>query len=81
VQNAKKGFLGNLNQEIIKESDFVINNYPGVYVEAESSEYYSIAKLIIVDNRLYQIAILSTGGKISNKKAKKYLNSFEFVKK
>lgn len=81
VQSAKTGFLGNLALNIIDEKEFKMNNNYGVYVEAKNEKYYTVAKLFMVDNRLYQLAILVTGDNIAKKTASDFLDSFELIKK
>jgi len=81
VQKAKGGFISSINLEIIEEKEFKINDNYGVRVEAKNDKYYTVLKLFLANNILYQLVIIVAGDHIDNKSANNFLDSFELLKK
>jgi len=61
LESTKGGFCSNLNLEVINSKNVTINSHEGIYFEAaDTGNYYSVVIDYLVDNVLFQIAILRT---------------------
>ncbi|MFH2142712.1 MAG: hypothetical protein ABIJ97_09835, partial [Bacteroidota bacterium] len=79
LKGSKDGFVGNLQLNIDFEEFFTLDGNQGIYFKASNSEYHAAVKQILVDNRLYQIGILSSEGEISYNDVENFLNTFELI--
>ncbi len=77
LESTKGGFCNNLNLTVTKSKIISINSYNGIYFEAEQKgNYYSAVSDYLVDNVLYQIAILRTDRIPTQKEINDYIFSF-----
>lgn len=81
LDGAKNGFLKNLNLRIDEEKDITLGDYEGIYFKAQGGGYYTVMKDYLIENRLYQIGILTDKSYPSQTDIDAFLNSFELVKK
>lgn len=77
LESSKGGFCKNLNLTVTKSKTISINSYSGIYFEAEQKgNYYSAVSDYLVDNVLYQIAILRTDRMPTQKEINDFIFSF-----
>jgi len=67
--------LDKVNKEITWHS-----GYKGIYTKESSGDTYSAYEVILVDSRLYQLAILQYGKSIPKKTISTFFDSFELKK-
>lgn len=79
LDGAKSGFLKKLSLKIDEEKDIEIDGNQGLYFKAQGSGFYAVMKDYLVENRLYQVGILSQGSYPSDKEIDEFLNSFELL--
>ncbi len=81
LQNEKVGALESLGDyTIAEEMELTLNGNPGLYYKANAGEYYSMTNTYLVNNRLYQIIILSSGDYPPSDVADSFFGSFKFLK-
>lgn len=77
LESTKGGYCNNLNLTVTKSNKISINSYQGIYFEAEQKgNYYSAVSDYLVDNVLYQIAILRTDRMPTQKEINEFIFSF-----
>jgi len=82
LEGAKGGYLGNLGLTVTKENNKSdLDGVPGVYFEAEGGGYYTVVQDYLLENRLYQIAILRLDRAPTQKEINDFIKSFEFLEK
>ena len=59
LDGAIEGYTGKLNMTITEKKSITIDSYPGVMIIASSSKYHTVMRDYMVDNRLFQVGILS----------------------
>lgn len=76
---ALEGALGSwgINAEKAKKETTWHSGYKGVFTKESSGDTYTAYEVLLVDNRLYQIAILQYGKPISKKALSSFYDSFE----
>lgn len=80
LEKGKDGFIATMALEITKEnSKSDLGDVPGIYFEAAGNGYFSVAQEFLVENRLYQIAILRGDRAPNEKEIKEFVKSFEFL--
>lgn len=79
LKGAKEGFTGNLQLTIDFEEFFMIDGFQGLYFKASNSSYYTAVKQILVNNRLFQVGILSAEGEVSVNDIQDFLETFELT--
>lgn len=80
LQDEKVGALESLGEYTIDdEMELTLNGNPGLYYKASAGEYYSITSTYLVENRLYQLIILSSGDYPSGDVADSFFGSFKFL--
>ena len=76
---AKEGYVeGDMNLDISKEEQNELSGNKGIYFEADGDNGYTAVQDYIVDNRLFQIAILRTDRAPTDKEIKDFIGSFKF---
>lgn len=82
LDGAKEGSSTNLGlTKYDLDKDIKIDGYPGVYFKGKVNGIHVEYKIYLVENRLYQVAILRDGSYSSSKNSKSFFNSFELDKK
>jgi len=79
LQGAKEGAVGNLGATITAEKEITYGKYKGLEFKANSTQFYVNYKIFLVNNRLYQIAIMRDGSYASQENVDKFFNSFELI--
>jgi hypothetical protein len=80
LEGARDGALGSLGMEKIKDQQFTKHQgYPALYFTADSEEYSVVYKCIIVNDRLYQVAVLASNKILTKKETKPFLKSFKII--
>jgi hypothetical protein len=82
LKNSMEGFLKSL--DIPKDMSKTVKlekKYNGIYFEGKSDKYATKNYNYLVDNRLFQVAILTMGDYLSKSENDKYFNSFKLLKK
>ena len=79
LDGAKSGYLDNLGLTTTTVSRKVnIDGHPGIYFEATNSEgYFTAVADYLVDNTLYQVAILCSDGAPTDKEVSDFIFSFK----
>ena len=80
LQGAKNGAFTNLG--IIasdEEKTIEINGHPGLFFTGNNGQYYVSYEVYLVENRLYQVAILRDGSYASNKDVEDFTGSFKLT--
>lgn len=84
INNAKNGFLGEMGMTLEEEKKIEIDGNPGLYFRAyvisAQGNYYTIVADYLVNNRLYQVAMIRDGSYPSRESEQSFINSFELVK-
>ncbi len=81
LDGAKGGYVGNIGLELKKEDNkSELDGVPGIYFEAEGGGYYTAVQDYLLDNRLYQVAILRLDRAPTEKEIEAFIKSFEFIK-
>ena len=79
LQGAKEGAVSNLGAVITEEKEIMYNKHKGLEFKANSTQFYVNYKIFLVNNRLYQIAIMRDGSYASQANVDKFFNSFELI--
>jgi hypothetical protein len=79
LNSSKLGVLQNIDARLTDEKDIMLGKFPGIYFKANSTELYMVYKMFMVDNRLFQIAIMKEGTYPDNGDAGEFLDSFELA--
>ena len=79
LQGAKEGAVSNLGAIITEEKEIMYNKHKGLEFKANSTQFYVNYKIFLVNNRLYQIAIMRDGSYASKANVDKFFNSFELI--
>ena len=80
LEGARDGALESLGLETAKEEEFGKHQgYPSLYFTAESDTYSVAYKCIMVNDRLYQVAILASGKILAKKEIDPFLKSFKIL--
>lgn len=77
LQNSMNGFVGEIGMEIENNEKIKIKKHAGIEFVAAGGGYWAHMRDYLVDNRLYQIGLLSTAEAINEADAAAYLNSFK----
>jgi hypothetical protein len=81
IQNAKQGAIGKLKLNISSEQIAMLGKHKGIAFTADNgNNMHTSYNIFLVDNRLYQLAILSQKGAITPDDAKDFLASFQLLK-
>jgi hypothetical protein len=79
LERAKKGFCESLGLTVSDEGTAYVGSHQGIWFNGtDNSQYYAVMRDFLVENRLYQIGILSTD-LISNDMKEIFLYSFEII--
>ncbi|MCF6364601.1 MAG: hypothetical protein L3J35_00185 [Bacteroidales bacterium] len=81
LQGAKEGAVGNLGATIVEEKEITYGKHKGLEFRANSPQFYVNYRIFLVNNRLYQIAIMRDGSFASQSNVDKFFNSFELIEK
>ena len=77
LKSAQEGSMSNLGtSELSVNEKITYKGYSGLYYEAQSEELYVAYKIILVDNRLYQLAILQQSSPLNESEVTNYMESF-----
>jgi len=79
LNGAKEGALSNLEAVIKEEKQITYKGHKGIEFKANSSQYYVNYKIFLVNNRLYQIALMRDGSYATQSNVDKFFNSFELL--
>ena len=81
LQGAKNGALTNLGiTEPEQEKIIELDSHPGLFFTGSNGQYYVTYEVYLVNNRLYQVAILRDGSYASKEDVKGFIGSFELIK-
>ena len=80
LQNAKGGSVNSLDAVISEEKNLEFNGYKAIQFRADNAQFYVDYLIFLVNNRLFQIAIMRDGSYATKENADKFFNSFELVK-
>ncbi|MCF8233346.1 MAG: hypothetical protein K9G67_04205 [Bacteroidales bacterium] len=81
LESAQQGSMSNLGtNELNLNEEIVFEGFPGLYYEAQSEDLYVAYKIILVENRLYQMAILQQGMPLDEADVKSFMDSFKLFK-
>jgi len=75
LEGAKTGFTGNLGMEESYSLEIRLSGHPGLYYKASGNGLYAIMYVLVRDNRLYQVGVLSQGTYADPA----FLESFELI--
>lgn len=76
LNNAMNGFVDEIGMTVQKSDKIKSGNHPGLEFIASGNQYYSHMCDFLVDARLYQIGLLSSGGKVNSDDASAFFSSF-----
>ncbi|MFH2094757.1 MAG: hypothetical protein ABIJ16_03575 [Bacteroidota bacterium] len=80
IQGAKEGAIGEMGLQITDEEKVDINGFPGISFYADNGDYYVAYDIYLVDNRLYQVALMRDGGKPKKDAVDSFLGTFKLNK-
>ncbi len=76
----KDGFCTDMQLIVEEEKEIRLNGNKGIFFKANSAKYYSAVANYIVKDKVYQIAILTSTGKIEQKKIDDFIFTFKLLK-
>jgi hypothetical protein len=77
LDGARDGAVGNVGGELIDEMELEFQGYPGREVEIDVAGKTTVrSRLILIDNRLYQVMVVSPSLEIIEKKGTEFFDSF-----
>lgn len=80
LESAQEGSLSNLGtSELNVNEKITFKGYPGLYFEAQNEDLYVAYKIILVENRLYQMAVLQQGTPLTDADVKNFMDSFRLL--
>lgn len=80
LNGAKEGSLGSFGISTPSyEKSITFEGHPGTYFEANGNDMYVAYKLILVENRLYQIVILQMSNPISDSEVEGFIDTFKLL--
>lgn len=81
LENGVKGGLSLWKIDVPLESQEIsLDGYKGLYYRADNGENFVIASIYLVDNKLYQIVVISEKAYASNDLTTKFMNSFALLR-
>ena len=85
LDGARDGSIGNLNGRLLTQHNISVNGYPGREYVAEfmfkkPGDSTVKTRAYLVNNRLFQISVMSIKGEVSVAQQNKFLNSFTLLK-
>ena len=78
--STKEGFCADMQLNITEEKEIRVENNPGIFLKANSAQFYAALNILFVDSSLYQITILTKEGQVPDSLVESFINSFELVK-
>ena len=79
--STKNGFCTDLQLNVTEEKQIQINNNTGIFLKANSAQYYAALSILFADSSLYQITILTKQGAVPDTMVESFINSFELIQK
>ncbi len=81
LDGARDGALKNVNGTLISEEKITLDGNPGRSLQFKSSDGKNVAygHIYLIDNRLYQILVVSAPGKLTQDQIDAFLNSFSLT--
>jgi hypothetical protein len=80
LQGGKEGALSSLNiNGTESETQLTVNGYPGLFFTANNGNFFVCYKLILAENRLYQVAALRAESYLSKKDQATFFDSFNLL--
>ena len=80
LQGGKNGAASNLGiLSFDEENDISIDGNPGLEFTGNNGEYYVTWRVYLVDNRLYQVAVMGMNAYVPDENKSKFLESFELI--
>jgi len=76
LNNAMNGFTGEVGLTVDNTTKISLKKYPGIEFIASGEGYWAHMRDYLVENRLYQIGLLSTDGNVKEADANAFFNSF-----
>jgi hypothetical protein len=76
LDGAKDGVVGQFKATITSENKSNFQGFPSIDFVAEGDEYNTSYKLLLVNNRLYQVGILVSGKQVTELETKSFIGSF-----
>ncbi|VTR90745.1 Uncharacterized protein OS=Pseudanabaena biceps PCC 7429 GN=Pse7429DRAFT_4512 PE=4 SV=1 [Gemmata massiliana] len=84
LEGGEKGLVDNFKAKVSKsaETKFTANgkDHPARDITAEKDDLHLQVKIILVDNRLYQVFVVGPKEAVAGKEAEEFLKSFELAK-
>ncbi len=82
LPGAVQGIAGSHGGKVLSEKDYTLEGKTGREFEIETTtpKGFVSGRVIVINNRLYQILALGTNARLSNADVQKFLNSFKLTK-
>lgn len=80
LASSRNGVLENIGASVVEEKDITLDGHKGIYFKANSVSLYLIYKMVMVNNRIFQVAIMKEGGYPSDSEADSFIGSFTLTK-
>jgi hypothetical protein len=81
LQGAKDGSSGNMGiTKFDLDEKIELDGHKGLYFRGSAGTIHAEYKIFLVENRLYQVAILRDGGYSKPERSDEFFNSFQLVK-
>lgn len=82
LTGGKNTAMNSLELKLIdEEKETSIDGFPGIYFKGHSDKYYTIYKVYMVKNRLYQVAITKSGAYPNPTEVQAFSDSFTLLKR
>ena len=84
LNGASNGAVSNVNGKLVIQNVISLQSYPGREIVADvktpdGKDGTMKGRIYIVDNRLYQVYVIATKGKVETTKIDDFLNSFKLL--
>ncbi|MCP4440608.1 MAG: hypothetical protein GY810_16810 [Aureispira sp.] len=80
LKGAQEGVVGNIQGEIVEDKNILLDDkHSGKYFTAKSTQFNVVYELYLVNNRLYQVGVMSTQSLDNDPVAKEFVGSFKLL--
>ena len=79
INNAASGFFGEMNMSYDEIKGVKYGKFKGKEFSGVSSDYVVLYRLIVANNTVFQVAIMTTGTVINKKVADSFFKSFKIT--
>lgn len=79
LNSSKEGVISKFSAKVTEEKTGKFMGHDAIDFLASGPQYHTSYKILLVDNRLYQIGILQTGGPVSQEETDQFIGTFKLL--